>query len=356
MNSALQSVRSVEELTRYFLANEHMKELNTENPLGHNGQVAKAYGNFLHKLYVSTGSYAPRPFKDVIGRYAPSFSGYGQQDSQEFLGFLLDGLQEDLNRVGKKPYIEKPDSTDDMINDPQAMREMAAKVWDITKKRDDSVIADLFTGMYKSTLVCPECQKVSITFEPFNNLTLPLPIRNLCQRTVKYFPLNDVPINIDVELDKHATMKEMKDFISARIGVPPERLAGGEEFRYKFFKIYEDNMSVVDEISDNDHPHYYELEAVPTNVVVSKKPKKNKGYRSMLNPDDKDEEADRDDSMAERMLVPVLHRINPELKHKLRTASKSPDNITPPHFIILTPQEVLPAFSSPFQQQLTNLQ
>ena len=46
-----------------------------------------------------------------MGRFAPRFSGYSQQDSQEFLGFLLDGLHEDLNRVRKKPYTTTPDET-----------------------------------------------------------------------------------------------------------------------------------------------------------------------------------------------------------------------------------------------------
>ena len=45
----------------------------------------------------------------AVGRFAPRFSGYQQQDSQELLAFLLDGLHEDLNRVKQKPYIEIPD-------------------------------------------------------------------------------------------------------------------------------------------------------------------------------------------------------------------------------------------------------
>lgn len=45
----------------------------------------------------------------AVGRFAPQFSGYQQQDSHELLAFLLDGLHEDLNRVKKKPYIEIPD-------------------------------------------------------------------------------------------------------------------------------------------------------------------------------------------------------------------------------------------------------
>ena len=35
----------------------------------------------------------------TISKFAPQFSGNAQQDSQEFLAFLMDGLHEDLNRV-----------------------------------------------------------------------------------------------------------------------------------------------------------------------------------------------------------------------------------------------------------------
>ena len=52
------------------------------------------------------GSVIPRAFKAALARFAPQFAGYQQQDSQELLAFLLDGLHEDLNRVKKKHYIE----------------------------------------------------------------------------------------------------------------------------------------------------------------------------------------------------------------------------------------------------------
>lgn len=45
-----------------------------------------------------------------MGRFAPQFSGYQQQDCQELLAFLLDGLHEDLNRIRKKPYIQLKDA------------------------------------------------------------------------------------------------------------------------------------------------------------------------------------------------------------------------------------------------------
>ena len=46
----------------------------------------------------------------TIAKYAPRFNGFQQQDSQELLAFLLDGLHEDLNRVQEKPYVELKDS------------------------------------------------------------------------------------------------------------------------------------------------------------------------------------------------------------------------------------------------------
>lgn len=49
-------------------------------------------------------------FQTIIGQFAPRFSGYQQQDSQELLAFLLDGLHEDLNKVKKKPYVEEKEA------------------------------------------------------------------------------------------------------------------------------------------------------------------------------------------------------------------------------------------------------
>lgn len=338
MNSALQCVRSVEELTKYFLTGQDEEELNTENPLGNNGEVALSYQRLLKEIYREPVpiSVAPRNFKNTIGKYAPSFSGYGQQDSQEFLGFLLDGLQEDLSRVKKKPYIEKPDSTDEMVNNQDAIREMAAKVWDITKKRDDSVIADLFTGMYKSTLVCPVCSKISITFDPFNNLTLQLPIENNWQHDIYFLPLNDKPILISVDIDKQASISTMKEYISKKTGVEVGKLFVGEEFKSKIYKTF-NNFDAVTEIGSSDKILVFELDDKPTNWPVTKQKKQK--TKSMLSfNDSEEEEIPRwDDPLAEKLLVPVFWRHRAEYNR----FNKSRLALFPvPHYIVLTPEEV----------------
>lgn len=93
-----------------------------------------------------------------LQRFAPQFSGYQQHDSQELVAFLLDGLHEDLNRVLKKPYVEKPDWEG---GDDLELVKLAQHSWEGYMKRNDSIIVDLFQGQYQSTLVCPECEKVN---------------------------------------------------------------------------------------------------------------------------------------------------------------------------------------------------
>lgn len=281
--------------------------MNPSNPLAHNGEVAKSYANWLRLMYDEAGqsSFAPRQLKNTIGRYGPAFSGYGQQDSQEFLLFLLDGLQEDLNKILIKPYIEKPDSTDEMTHNKAALSEFADKCWDIYKARNDSVVTDLFAGMYKSTLHCPVCDKVSIIFDPFNNLTLQLPIENLWGRTIFYFGLNKRPVTLDVEIDKNSSIKSLKELVAKKMGSDAERLIMSEVYKFKFYKMFDNTGSIADsQISQNDDIAIFEVESVPTNYDPDKPP------RSYFSFSRRDEKIPSFDSpKADRMLIPIFNRV-----------------------------------------------
>lgn len=62
---------------------------------------------------------------------------------------------------------------------------VAEEAWENHIKRNDSIIVDIFHGLFKSTLVCPVCSKVSVTFDPFCYLTLPLPMKK--ERTLEVY-------------------------------------------------------------------------------------------------------------------------------------------------------------------------
>ncbi|XP_077689807.1 ubiquitin carboxyl-terminal hydrolase 15 isoform X5 [Eretmochelys imbricata] len=187
MNSAIQCLSNTPPLTEYFLNDKYQDELNFDNPLGMRGEIAKAYAELIKQIWSGKYSYVtPRAFKTQVGRFAPQFSGYQQQDCQELLAFLLDGLHEDLNRIRKKPYIQLKDA------DGRPDKVVAEEAWENHLKRNDSIIVDIFHGLFKSTLVCPECAKISVTFDPFCYLTLPLPMKK--ERTLEVYLVRMDPL------------------------------------------------------------------------------------------------------------------------------------------------------------------
>ena len=170
MNSSIACLSNCTELTYYFLKGDYLKDINEDNTLGMGGRLAKEWGNLMKQYWVEqTRVGDPSDFKYVIGQKAVRFRGYGQQDSNEFMSVFLDYLNEDLNKTTKKEYVELKEKGDNETDE-----QCARRFWDINLKRNDSIITDLFCGQYKSTITCPECGWINITFDPFDTINLPL--------------------------------------------------------------------------------------------------------------------------------------------------------------------------------------
>ena len=102
------------------------------------------------------------------------------------MSIFIDYLNEDLNGSTKKPYIEIESKKDDETDENCSKR-----FWDCNLKRNDSIITDLFCGQYKSTITCPDCGNINITFDPFNTLTLPLTNKNYSRNNKKFEYLDE---------------------------------------------------------------------------------------------------------------------------------------------------------------------
>ena len=111
----------------------------------------------------------PDLFKRILGQYNVTFEGFGQHDSQECINTILDFMSEDLYKKEKKPYVEQTES--EGKNDEIA----SAEAWNKHILRNESIICDLFYGQFKSTLECAHCKRISITFDPFLMVSLPIP-------------------------------------------------------------------------------------------------------------------------------------------------------------------------------------
>mmetsp|Transcript_12708 Transcript_12708/g.27281 ORF Transcript_12708/g.27281 Transcript_12708/m.27281 type:complete len:218 (+) Transcript_12708:3-656(+) len=101
MNTSMQCLSNTICLTDYFLGYDWVSEINDDNPLGYRGGLARSFCRVLEQMWSNKGGRAlsPTEFKQQVARCNPMFEGYDQQDAQELLVFLLDGLHEDLNRV-----------------------------------------------------------------------------------------------------------------------------------------------------------------------------------------------------------------------------------------------------------------
>nr|XP_040125618.1 ubiquitin carboxyl-terminal hydrolase 19 isoform X14 [Ictidomys tridecemlineatus] len=221
MNSVIQSLSNTRELRDFFHDRSFEAEINYNNPLGTGGRLAIGFAVLLRALWKGTHhAFQPSKLKAIVASKASQFTGYAQHDAQEFMAFLLDGLHEDLNRIQNKPYTETVDS------DGRPDEVVAEEAWQRHKMRNDSFIVDLFQGQYKSKLVCPVCAKVSITFDPFLYLPVPLPQKQKVL-PVFYFARepHSKPIKFLVSVSKeNSSVSEVLDSLSQSVHVKPENL------------------------------------------------------------------------------------------------------------------------------------
>ena len=122
---------------------------------------------------------------------------------------LLDGLHEDLNRVKNKPLVPVLESEGN--NDVEA----SCESWKNHLKRNQSVIVDLMHGLYKSTVRCPDCNCVSVTFEPYMNISLPIPEIKLIQKQFFWVPFDPSKrcVLYNFSIKSHKQINNLKEFI-----------------------------------------------------------------------------------------------------------------------------------------------
>lgn len=149
----------------------------------------------------------PKTFKNTIGTHCSTFRGYSQQDSQEFINFLLDKIHEEIKTEVTVKYKNVPKDVVDYMekrtqmylslkleqNTPKLEDKIkefeifknnhsreetiyrSLDFWDNYIKKNYSPIIDLFTGLFISEIKCNKCNNKSRRFEPFNILPLEIP-------------------------------------------------------------------------------------------------------------------------------------------------------------------------------------
>ncbi len=158
-------------------------------------------------MWKSNSVITPKTFKSRLGKFSETFRGYHQQDSEEFINFLLNKIHDEVKCNVSLKYKNVPQEVIDYIEtrkeiykdikkepDPEVIQRKlfgfnkftenhtkletiykSLDYWDSYIKKNHSPIIDIFSGLFMSQVTCTKCNKKSVSFEPFNILPLPIP-------------------------------------------------------------------------------------------------------------------------------------------------------------------------------------
>jgi len=169
MNSILQCLSNTLPLLKFFASNNYKEKINyTTDAKEH--EIVIEYNKLTRGLWFKNNVVTPRQFLQTIHRLATEknryeFTGLGQNDSQEFLQFLLEILHNSLSREVNMSIsgIAK--------NDMDKMAIDANKDWIKYFDKEYSEIVKIFYGQF-FTRVRRNKEETSTSFEPFNTLCL----------------------------------------------------------------------------------------------------------------------------------------------------------------------------------------
>jgi len=173
MNSILQCINNTTPLLKFMFSEDLNENLN--NSKEEYGFIVELK-NVMTKLWQTNSVFSPDDFLKDVHRLSTQknrseFTGYGQNDSQEFLQFLLEMLH---NGLAKDVSIEIEGRAKTKFDD------LAHKAYTSFKEffeNDYSPILKLFYGQYFTYLETKTSDKYikSYSFEPFNMLSLEMP-------------------------------------------------------------------------------------------------------------------------------------------------------------------------------------
>jgi ubiquitin C-terminal hydrolase len=118
--------------------------------------------------------------------------------------------------VVNKPTIKKDENEkEDSIKSKEE--------WIIFLRRNQSVLVDFLYGKYKSTLFCPECKKISTTFDPFLSLSLPLAGGKNYTDLICYFIFYDStnqPFEFKFKISETMTVVAIRKRVAMILNIP----------------------------------------------------------------------------------------------------------------------------------------
>ena len=258
MNCSLQCLSHTKDLTKYFLNYCFQNEINLSSTFGTNGILVKIYSDIINQLWLSkTKKINPIFFRCGFSQSTRKFLDNYQQDAMEFISIFLNSLHEDLNRVMEKPYIQL-----EKHKKGESEYEESQRFWNYHTQRENSIVVDLFHGQFKNIIKCLVCGNISRNYEPFINITLPIPEKHYCYVFKFFNDLNckNIILNVNSETTVYNLIQKCKEFLSKEILEAVKKLDAKESYKIlllnnclEIVKLNKDKLISYIYTQDNDN-------------------------------------------------------------------------------------------------------
>lgn len=133
----------------------------------------------LLKSFINHGScgIAPSKFLRICAKLKPDFNiPNEQQDAQEFLMFLLERLHDELSVKNLNEELVNSVMYKSQVNVNAKDKDEYFKWYrELIDREGVSPVNDLFQGHLQNKLICNACGYESVTYSPFNTLSLTIP-------------------------------------------------------------------------------------------------------------------------------------------------------------------------------------
>jgi ubiquitin C-terminal hydrolase len=207
MNSILQCINHTPLLREYILSNRYVDDLKynistkakeNDEILDENQVKTLFKTNIIYQLHrimkimwSKNCLVTPASFRKLIAKKNDMFNGFRQHDSQEFMIYIIDQIHEEMakktniifgNKVYPKEEIIKNKLNDIKFEEIQTNLEhklismLANVTWRNYIRNQYSIVTELFTGLFHSTLESQVCHNKSHAFDPFMCLSASIPI------------------------------------------------------------------------------------------------------------------------------------------------------------------------------------
>ena len=161
MNASLQCFSNVPNLRIYFLNNkDKLKEKKLSSSL------LTVFENLWEKKNISY--FAPKKFKEVISEMNPLFKGIQANDSKDLILFILETIHNELNVINND--IIQIDNNINNLDYDSVFNNFSNNF----RRNYNSIISNLFYGMYNSMMTCYSCNATVHNVQCFNILIFPL--------------------------------------------------------------------------------------------------------------------------------------------------------------------------------------